>query len=318
MSRIKDASNETGTSRFGFRSRSDRDSGAILLTIIIVVLIIVGTFLAASIVSVPAGHKGVVVSGFGIGHVFNEGYNIKNPLSTVQLVRYNTQRVEFIGASLGEDNEGNIVVNSKDNVAIYMDFQVVFHLDPTMVSTVRLENGDFVETVVIPYCRSVPRDVCANFEALEIRGDSRSLVSQAIQSNLTLLFSQKHIILEEFALQELSLPLEYENAITAKQVAQQNVITEQYNLEAQFYIAQQTIVDAQAAANVTVIDAEAKALAVGIIMDQFGIDNETEAGRIYLNWLYIRALTDPNSNVQYIMGDNAFILDLEMSDPEGN
>lgn len=282
-----------------------------LLVLLMVALIVIGVFLALCIVSVPAGYKGVVVSGIGIGHVFHEGFNVKNPLSTVEMVRYNTQRVEFIGSAAGEDNEGNIVVNSRDNVAIFMDFQVVFHLDPAEVSAVRVENGNFVETVVIPYCRSVPRDVCANFDALEIRGESRAEVAIAIQQNLTSLFQQKHIILEEFALQEISLPQAYEDAITAKKVAEQNVITEQYNLDAQIFIAQRTIVDAQAAANVTVIDAEAKAAAIQIIMEQYGIDNETEAARIYLNWLYIRALTDPDSNVQYVMGDAPFILDLQ-------
>ncbi len=286
-----------------------------IFAVILIVVIALAVLLSISIVSVPAGYKGVVVSGVGIGHVFHEGYNVKNPLSTVELVRYNTQRVEFIGSFAAEDNEGNIVVNSRDNVAIFMDFQVVFHLDPTQVSNVRVENGDFVETIVIPYSRSVPRDVCANFDALEIRGESRSLVAIAIQQNLTAMFLEKHIILEEFALQQLSLPQAYEDAITAKKVAEQNVITEQYNLDAQLYIAQRTIVDAQAAANVTIIDAEAKATAIGIIMDQYGITNETEAARIYLNWLYIRALTDPNSNIEYIIGDAPFILDLETEEP---
>ncbi|MBU4071472.1 MAG: prohibitin family protein [Candidatus Thermoplasmatota archaeon] len=281
-----------------------------IFAVLIVALLFTAVLISICLVSVPAGYKGVVVRGIGIGHVFDEGFNFKNPLSTVELVRYNTQRVEFIGAYAADDNEGNIVVNSKDNVAIYMDFQVVFHLDPNQVSNIRIENGNFVETIVIPYCRSVPRNVCANFDALEIRGDSRSLVAAAIQQNLTALFSEKHIILEEFALQELSLPPAYEDAITAKKVAEQNVITEQYNLGAQLYIAERTIVDAQAAANVTIIDAEAKATAVGIIMEQFGITNETEASMVYLNWLYIRALTDPNSNIQYVMGDNPFILDL--------
>jgi regulator of protease activity HflC (stomatin/prohibitin superfamily) len=284
-----------------------------IMWVLFVAAIVIIIILLFSIISVPAGHKGVVVDGFGIGHVFNEGWNLKNPLSGVELVRYNTQRVEFIGASTSDDNTGNIVVNSKDNVAIYMDFQVVFHLDSNYVSDVRVENGDFVETIVIPICRSVPRDVCANFDALEIRGESRGLVSNSIKQNITAMFAEKHIVLEEFALQEITLPLAYEDSITAKKVAEQNVITEQYNLEAQQYIANKEIIDALASANVTIIDATAKATAVGIIMNQFNITDQETASQIYLQWLYVRALTDPNSNVQYVMGDGAYLLNLSQN-----
>ncbi len=279
----------------------------VILAIILVVIIVIPL---SMLVNVPAGYKAVVVKGFGVGHVFDEGWNMKNPLSSVDFVRYNTQRVEFIGASYGEDNVGNIVVNSKDNVAIFMDFQVVFHLEEAYVSEIRVQNGDFEETIIVPICRSVPRDVCAKFEALEIRGDSRDLVAAAIERNITAKFATKHIIMEEFALQEISLPVEYESAINEKKVAEQKVITEQYNLDAQEYIAERDIIDALAQANVTIIDADAKATAVGIIMDQFNVTNEAEAASIYLQWLYIRALTDEDTNIEYIMGDNPFILDL--------
>ncbi len=283
----------------------------IALVAILVVIVVVPL---SMLVNVPAGYKAVVVRGFGVGHVFDEGWNMKNPLSSVDYVRYNTQRVEFIGASYGEDNVGNIVVNSKDNVAIFMDFQVVFHLEESYVGDIRIQNGDFEETIIVPICRSVPRDVCAKFDALEIRGDSRDLVASAIERNITAKFSLKHIVMEEFALQEISLPVEYESAINEKKVAEQKVITEEYNLDAQSFIAEREIIDALAQANVTIIDAEAKGLAVGIIMDQFNVTDESEAASIYLQWLYIRALTDENTNIEYIMGDNPFILDLTDSD----
>ncbi len=272
---------------------------AILLLIVLLALPI--ALVASSLINVQAGYKAVVVDGFSIGKVYDEGWNWKHPFQGVDYVRYNTQVEKFIGSTYSEDNVGNIVVNSRDNVAITIDFQVVFHLDPAQVGTVRVENGDFVETVVVPICRSVPRDVCANFEALDIRGDNRSVVASHIQSNITNRFAQKHIVLEEFALQEISLPSEYEAAITAKKVAEQNVITQQYNLEAQQYVAEQTIVNANAAANVTIIDATAKSEAISIIMTQFGVENETEASAVYLRWLYVRALTDPDSNIQYII-----------------
>lgn len=273
----------------------------IIVVLIIAIVIVPVALLAMSLINVPAGHKAVVVNGFDVGKVYDEGWQWKNPLQGVELLRYNTQSEKFIGETYADDNVGNLVVNSKDNVAITIDFQVVYHLDPTKVGQIRVENGNFRETVVVPICRSVPRDVCANFEALDIRGDNRSAVALAIQSNISTKFLQKHIVMEEFALQEISLPQQYEDAITAKKVAEQNVITQGYNLQAQSFVATQTIVNASAAANVTIIDATAKAEAIQIIMHQFNITNETEASQIYLRWLYIRALTDPNSNIQFVI-----------------
>jgi regulator of protease activity HflC (stomatin/prohibitin superfamily) len=286
----------------GIDTGSKGDVKAMVAIVMLIVLLALPiAIIASSLINVEAGYKAVVVDGFGIGKVYGEGWHWKNPLQGVDYVRYNTQVEKFIGSDYSEDNVGNIVVNSRDNVAITIDFQVVFHLDPAMVGQIRVENGDFVETVVVPICRSVPRDVCANFEALDIRGDNRSVVASHIQSNITNRFAQKHIILEEFALQEISLPSEYEAAITAKKVAEQNVITQQYNLEAQQYVAEQTIVNANAAANVTIIDATAKSEAISIIMTQFGVENETEASAVYLRWLYVRALTDPESHIQYVI-----------------
>jgi len=289
-------------------SITGKDSGAksdmralVAIVVLILLLTVPVAIMASSLINVQAGYKAVVVDGFDIGKVYGEGWHWKNPLQGVDYVRYNTQVEKFIGSANAEDNVGNIIVNSRDNVPITIDFQVVFHLDPSKVGQIRIDNGNFVETIVIPICRSVPRDVCANFEALDIRGDNRSSVAAHIQSNITSRFAQKFIILEEFALQEISLPAEYESAITAKKVAEQNVITQQYNLDAQQYVASQTIVNANAAANVTIIDATAKSEAIRIIMTQFGITNETEASAIYLHWLYIRALTDPDSNIQYII-----------------
>jgi regulator of protease activity HflC (stomatin/prohibitin superfamily) len=275
--------------------------------ILSIVAIIVVILLASSLISVPAGSKAVVTSGFGIGTIYNEGWNWKNPLQGVENVRYNTQRVEFIGFDTASDNQGNLIVNSKDNIAITIDFQVVFHLDPARVSEIRVQNENFEETVVIPICRSVPRDVCAEFDAITIRGEGREQVSESIRYNITTRLAEKGIVLEEFALQEISLPTEYESAITAKKVAEQNVITQQYNLEAQQYVANQVIVNALAEANVTTIDASAKAIAINTIMNQFHITNQTEASNIYLRWLYIRALTDPNGNVNYIFTNESTV-----------
>ena len=289
--------------------------GGIFAFIIVIIL------LAMTIINVPAGYKGVIVAGFDIGKQYDEGWNIKNPLSTVEMIRYNTQSVNFIGSDVAEDVMGSIKVRSKDNIGIYMDFSLIYHLREDKVSYIRLHYGDYKESVILPLARSIPRDVCSRYTALDINGERREEVEMAIEEEMRNELEKRYIILERFAMRDIRLPSEYEKSIEMKKVAEQNVITQQYNLEAQKYIAQKMIVDAMAQRNVTIIQAQARAEAIRIVMEQFNVTNRSKAIDTYLEWLYIQALTDPNSNIKYIIlpseGGTPVILDLSRLEENG-
>jgi regulator of protease activity HflC (stomatin/prohibitin superfamily) len=203
------------------------------------------------------------------------------------------------------------MVSSQDNVGIYVDFSIVYHIEPSKVADLRIEAGDYKQSVLIPVARSVPRDICAQFNALDIRGERRSVVEQGIRENITIKLAEKYIIVELFALRDIRLPAQYENAIVAKKVAEQNVITQQYNLQAQQFVANQTIINAQASAdavvinataqaNATVVLAKGRAEAIELIMAKLN-STPGNASADYLRYLYISALNDPNSNIQFIM-----------------
>lgn len=302
-----------------------------LLGVLMVILIPVLILMSASIINVEAGHKAVVTSGFDIGTTFSEGWNFKNPLSGVEHVRYNTQEVSFVGSDEADDSMGSIMTITTDNVEVYIDMTIIYHIDKAHVSTVRIENGeDWRNVIISPVARSVPRDVAAQFSVFEIAGTKRAQLGIAMEDNITTELAKKHIIVENFALRDIRLPVRIQEAIEEKKAAEQDVQTAQYKLLQEQVDAQKKVVNAEADYNVTVINAQARQEAINIVMGQFDVNynfdgmyngtNMTEAYNpyapveYYLQWLYIQALTDPNSNIKYILlpseGGTPVIMDI--------
>ncbi len=83
------------------------------------------------------------------------------------------------------------------------------------------------------------------------------------------------------------------------------------------------VVNAEAQYNVTIIEANAREEAIQIVMERFnttdGSSNQSDMVNNYLQWLYIQALTDPDSNIQYILlpSENGMpiLLDLTETQP---
>jgi len=302
---------------------------AVLGTVGIFLLVIL---LSESLIIVPAGHKGVLVTTPG-GNDFNEvnegwSFSPYYILCSKEIIRFNTQQESFVGADESADNAGSIMVSSNDNVGIFVDFSIVYHIEPDRVADLRIEAGDYKQSILIPVARSVPRDVCAQYNALDIRGERRSVVEQGIRENITTRLAGKYITVELFALRDIRLPAQYENAIVEKKVAEQNVITQGYNLQAQQFIANQTIINAQASAdarvinataeaNATIIIAQGRAEAVRIVMETLN-STANNATTDYLRFLYISALNDPNSNIQYIMVPTEGGTPVIIQVPQGN
>lgn len=274
----------------------------VLIIGIALLVIIPGAIIVLGFNNVPAGNKGVYTAGLYQGTVKDEGWVWVNPLSTMELVEYKTQQVTFAGGSGDETASfGEVRAFSMDNVEVTLDFTIVYNLEATHVGEIRIQNGQYLNTVILPVARSVPRDVTALFNATDIRGSKRAEVGQQIENTITIQLAEKYIIVERFDLRGISLPEAYEVAIVDKKVAEQRVLTEGYNLDAQEAIAAKEVVDAQAQASVTVIEAAARATAIQIVIDQFGLQDRAQAVNAYNQWLYIQALSDPNSNINYVM-----------------
>jgi regulator of protease activity HflC (stomatin/prohibitin superfamily) len=278
--------------------------------VIVLVFIVLLTLL--SFVNVPAGHKAVVVSapssGF-IGTTLGEGWHF-NPyfiLCDVEIIRYNIQTVEFsVLASEGVmSHYGPVNVRSQDNLEVYLDFAITYHIPEDYVSYLRVNYGDYKSTILIQVARSVPRDVCSQYPALELAGPLRPLVEDSIADNITAQLGAHHIVVNEFNLREIQLPDDVDSAVQRKKVAEQELITAGYLANRTVVLAQgqaqAMVINATGFANATVIKANGSAEAVKLIMDMLMIEDSNTTVEDYLTYLYMMALMDPNSNVQFVI-----------------
>ncbi len=290
--------------------RDERGFLLMIISVVLIIILLVSTMM--SLVSVSAGNVAIITNSPDselIGTTMSEGWHF-NPiyaLSSVEIIRYNTQTAEFVGNDYSADDDtGSIQVLSKDNLAIVLDFSITYNIPRDNVSHIRLTYGsDFSDTIIKQVARSVPRDVCANYNATDIIGDDRSLVEQTIKTRVTQGIEQYGVDVIEVKLREIRPPSTLMNAIEEKKVAEQAVITAEYNkqritIEAE---AEKTrvLIEANASAQARILNANGSAQAISMVMEMLSGENQNETVMNYLLWLYIQALMDPNSNVQFVI-----------------
>jgi len=268
-----------------------------------IAFLLVLTILGANFRGIDAGHKGVIVNGPGgpSREEIDEGWHWDPAfmLSNIRVVRWNTQVRDMSGGT-------GLTVRSSDNLNIQMDVSVVYHLQPDKVADIVIDYGDYLP-ILDRYIRNVPRNVASNFTGEYIGGVGRVIVEDEIQRLMTFELGRYSIVLEDVLLRAVDLPDTVDIAIEEKLAAQQKVVTAELQRQA---IVIQAMADADAmrihaegARNATVIQANGTAEAIRIVIDQLRISDPdlTNATWAYLTLLYIQALTDPDSNVSFVI-----------------
>lgn len=271
-----------------------------------VILLLVIILLSASIRRVPAGHVGVYTNGMSIGTQKDSGWVFKNPLSSMELVRYNTQ-------SLMEDVSVTSVESDGSGYNVPMDFQVVYHLDKDNVADIIVNNPDFTQTKIIQKLRSRTRQIVAdnNMSGVEIN-QKKSWIETMVSQDLTVYLKDFHIIVEEVALRNVELPYAIQQASETRQKSEIEITVAHNEYLAEMERVKKKIANANADYNVTVIsanatakklvlEAEGKAESIRLIQEQFGLDNLSDSARTYLQYIFMSSLSDPDTNVQFFI-----------------
>ncbi len=294
------------------------DKMTVYLVIGVIGLIIALSLVASSIENVRAGHVMVGTKGGYDGEVKETGFSWCVFYGGWEEVRVNTQQMSFVGADEAGDSKGSITVLTQDNLEVYIDLTLVYHLDKKEVGKIIVDYGeDFRDVVIVPNVRSIPRDEATSYTALQLIGSERANFSQTTKMQITDTLANYHIVVESINIRDIRLPTSVMNAVQEKKVAEQKVVTAQYELEAQEFISEKAIVEAKAQQNVTIIEAEAQAQAIDIVITQLASDAGNMTGTdVYLNYLWMQALKDPNSNVKFVISDGAtpIILQPEVSE----
>ena len=232
---------------FDFKGPKPR---TILILIVLVILFIVSW---SSFAIVPAGHRGVVLwLGSVENRVMGEGLNFKVPVAeTVIKVDVKVQPHPF----------KEIDASSKEYQNVKMTGMMNFHIDPTYVNDLYQKVGlDFADKVIDPAFNDFVKEVVPTYpigEILPKREEIRKRAMTKLGDNL----ARYHIIVDDIYFANIRFSPEYEGAIEAKQVAQQQVETQRQVLAQREIEAQQKVASAKGEAESILVVAQGQAKA---------------------------------------------------------
>ena len=291
-------------------------TGVIVLVVVAIVLSTVG----AGLVFIEPDQIAVVVSSGQAGGIrpqpLSAGIHFVIPfierVEPYSILRqtYTMSAVGTEGAVAGDDS---IQVRTKDGQQVYIDASVIYQVNP--VEAVKLYSTwlkGYEDGLVRPQSRGVIRDVASQYGVEEIVSSKRAEMEQQITSQLTKIFADNHLILQDFVLRNIRFSDEYAKAVEQKQIAEQQAQEAKFVVESKKQEAEQArqtaqgaadaaVIAAKGAAEARVVQAEAEAKALQLVADVLK-NNPT-----LLQYQYITKLS-PNVQIMLVPSNAPFIL----------
>ncbi len=229
----------------------------LIAAVILAVILII-----ASIQVIPAGNTGVVMT-FGkvSDNVMQEGLNFKIPFVQSVVVMSNKIQIQEVdAAAVSKDLQ---TVSSR----IAVNYRVGFDSSANVYKNI---GKDYEDVVLLPAVQESMKSVSAKYTAEELITE-RAQVGSEIQTALEEKVSGYGIIIEKFNIVNFDFSSEFNEAIEAKQVAEQNLIKTRTEQEQAIVIAeaeaQQKVIAAQAEADAIAAKAQAQADANKLIAE---------------------------------------------------
>lgn len=194
---------------------------------------------AASFVTIPAGHTGVVVNlGKVSGTVLSEGPHFVFPFVT-QVVKMDNRVLKA---------EVNASSASKDLQTVTSTIAVNYRVSPASSANVYQNLGlNYEDSIVNPAIQECVKAVTAGFTAEELITERQS-VGEQMKQNLSEKISPYGLDIEVFNIISFEFSEEFNAAIEAKQTAQQNALKAEQDLQRIKVEAEQQIEQARAEA----------------------------------------------------------------------
>ena len=230
-----------------------------LIVGIVVIAAIAAVAILSSIKIVPAGCTGVVMTFGEVSDTsLTEGLHFVIPFA---------QKVEVISNKI-QIYEATADAVSKDLQAVSTKIAVNYRIRSEASARIFRDIGvDYKDVILMPTVQEGMKSVCAKYNAEQLISQ-RASVAEEIKTELEAKVNEYGIEIEKFNIVNFDFSKEFNEAIEAKQVAEQNLIktrTEQ----------NQAIVVAEAEAKKKVIAAEADAKAIKARADAQAAANKT-------------------------------------------
>lgn len=217
----------------------------IKITIAVIIAILAVILLIDATTIVPAGHTGVVITLGEVSKSFDEGFHLKAPLvQDVQVISNKIQVYESPASAVSKDLQ---TVSS----TIAVNYRLVANKSAEMYQNV----GTDYETILItPIVQECMKSITARYTAEELITE-RMTVGEEVKEDLDSKLNDYGIYIEKFNIVNFDFSEEFNAAIEAKQVAEQNLLKTQTEQKQQIVIA-----EAEAEKKVIAANAEAEAI----------------------------------------------------------
>lgn len=231
--------------------------GGILKTGAVIVLVIFALVLLSRLVyTVPAGGEGVLFDPFRGGvqsGTMSEGIHIIMPWTYVQVFEVRTVKFEAHASAASKDLQ---VVNTQ----VALNYHVEKGAGDWLFKNVGV---NYEERIIVPAIQESVKATTAKYNAAQLI-ENRYEVKEKIQEELTARLAPYHITVETISITNFDFSPEFNQAIEAKQVAQQNAERAEYELQKVQVEAQQNVARAEANAQAAILSAEGDANATRI------------------------------------------------------
>ena len=213
-------------------------------------MIVIIVFTIESVVRVQAGYRGVVLYlGAVEDRVLGEGVHIVTPfLEQVIQMEVRTQKFEAEASAA-----------SKDLQEVKTVIALNYRIDPQQANKIyQLLGITYQDRVISPTIQESVKASVAKFNAEELitkRENAKDVIAQAIRTTL----AANNIDVQNIFITDFQFSQSFADQIEQKVVAFQKYLTEQNNLRAVRVIANQNVVQAEAAARANVAKADGEA-----------------------------------------------------------
>jgi prohibitin 2 len=253
-----------------------------LIAIVIFAVIVIVMF--ESVVIVQAGHRGIVLYlGAVENRVLGEGIHFIVPFAE-QVVQLEVRTLKF---------QADATAASNDLQEVQTTIALNYHISPSQANIIYQQLGAaYADRLIAPTVQESVKASVAKFNAEELitkRATAKALIAQTIGNTL----AARNIIVETVFITDFAFSQAFASQIESKVVAFQKYLTEQNNLKAVQVVANQTVVQAQAAARANVAKANGESQAIKVITVQLKQSPD------YLQWLSINRW---NGQMPYALG----------------
>ena len=186
-----------------------------------IVLILLGIILSA-MVTIPAGHRGVVLRfGATTGTILEEGLQAKVPfIDNVVKMDVRTDKYEVAAAAASSDLQD-----------VSTTIALNWRLEPSRTAEIYQTLGmDYIGRIAAPAVQEVVKQITARHRAEDLIVN-REVVRNGISEELTVRLMDRGIIVEAISITEFKFNETFVAAVEAKVAAEQAVLQAQFTLE---------------------------------------------------------------------------------------